>query len=398
MKCPTFVLVALVCMGGLVLQPSIKTFISLGYAQTTISPVLVSQAEFPVDIIRDKASLITTRVFSVNPQQQEWDNGLILDNSASGTLIARKQIKQDKQSFYIYLVLTNHHVLSRYNSRYYIQTHDGLIHQAHQYSQTKLKNNDLGILWFYSPYEYKKATLGKSSNLKDNSKVFVAGFPCDLSSVEMYCPAKFFFSSGKVFLIDRPLVDGYQIGYTNDTKAGTSGGPVLNGQGQLVGINGRGKDDPASRQYRYPDNSGTPQITQEQSLALGIPIETYLQLAPKKPFNKILPEIKNIKFFNLLYEKNNTFDFSSSESSDFISKELAKYKIIVLVLVILEIFFMLICISKIINQKFNLNSALKKIEQLEKNHESSQELEEKLPEIKEPAKNPPIQEADFESN
>jgi len=46
-------------------------------------------------------------------------------------------------------------------------------------------------------------------------------------------------TEGVIGLIpNRVFQGGYQLGYTNDVSGGMSGGPVLNAQGQLIGLNG----------------------------------------------------------------------------------------------------------------------------------------------------------------
>jgi hypothetical protein len=121
-------------------------------------------------------------------------------------------------------------------------------------------------------------------NLKQGDKVFAAGFPLNLpQSVEEISPEtntsddKMFtknndkqnhgvnnqiiienreqkketvdlskldnqelkLTEGKVvFVLNKALERGYQIGYTNEIQKGMSGGPVLNQAGELVAING----------------------------------------------------------------------------------------------------------------------------------------------------------------
>ncbi|MBD1929165.1 trypsin-like peptidase domain-containing protein [Trichocoleus sp. FACHB-90] len=251
-------------------------------AQPSQSATLIKLTE---DQIRDRSRMITVRVFSGDPQ-----NGVNI--SGSGILIDRQDPKPDQQS-YLYLVLSNAHVTSSANE-YYVQTPDGWLHKAlpHPEAKQKFGDNDIGLLWFSSGYRYEKALIGKSSDLTNDGKVFVAGFPCELTSPTITCPAEFTFTSGAVFLINKPLVNGYQLGYTNETKEGMSGGSVMDVAGRLVGINGRGKYPLGNRQYTFEDGSGSSPEVQKlmRHLALGIPIETYLKIVPKQPFAKIKPE------------------------------------------------------------------------------------------------------------
>ncbi|MBD2740638.1 serine protease [Coleofasciculus sp. FACHB-1120] len=255
----------------------------VGKSPPTAQPIqLGTLTQLTEDEIRDRTRMITVRVFSGDPQ-----NGVEI--SGSGILLDRQDPTSDQPS-YLYLVLSNAHVKSSANE-YYVQTPDGWLHKAlpHPEAKQKFGDNDLGLLWFSSGYHYEKAVIGKSSDLKTEDKVFVVGFPCELTSPSMACPAEFTFTSGAVYLINKPLVNGYQLGYTNETKEGMSGGAVMDVAGRLVGINGRGKYPPGNRQYTFADGSGSPPEVQNlmRYLALGIPIETYLTLAPKQLFAKI---------------------------------------------------------------------------------------------------------------
>ncbi|MFM5962091.1 MAG: serine protease, partial [Dolichospermum sp.] len=243
-----------------------------------------NQGELTEDQIRDTAKLVTLRVFSVD--RKDWEkSGLdTIYISGSGVLINRSPVKKNQSSNYIYIVLTNNHVLKSPNNQFYIQTPDGLIHQGFLHPKnSKFGNNDLGMLWFYSPYDYYTAVLGKSSTLPNNKNLtFVSGFPCQLTnSATMECPGKFEFTRGHGKNIDKPLKDGYQIAFTNPTREGMSGGPIFNTYGKFIGINGRGENEPNSEQYQYTDGSGIPKTIQRQSPALGLPIEIYLKLFPK---------------------------------------------------------------------------------------------------------------------
>ncbi|HAJ64669.1 MAG TPA: serine protease, partial [Cyanobacteria bacterium UBA8543] len=66
----------------------------------------------------------------------------------------------------------------------------------------------------------------------------------------------FVLTTGQVsLLLNRALVGGYQVGYTNEIQKGMSGGPILNRQGKLVGINGMHKYPLWGDPYIYKDGS-----------------------------------------------------------------------------------------------------------------------------------------------
>lgn len=258
-------------------------------AQTSHADEQPSIGKMDEDMIRDIARLITVRVYTV--LWEDWP--YTTSDSGSGVIVDRQEIKKkNSQSIYNYLVLTNAHVLSR-SGKFYIQTHEGFIHRGKIHPKAKFEQMgvkaDLALLWFESPYQYETAIKKTSENLPDKSDFFVTGFPCKLSAVPSTdCPAEFLFTKGKGWVIDRYLKDGYQLAFTNDTEEGTSGGAILDHQGHLVGINGRGKttaDDPPNR---YADDKKVPFIIQENSpLSLGLPIDWYLSLNSQQLFSEL---------------------------------------------------------------------------------------------------------------
>ena len=235
--------------------------------------------------IQDIARQITVKILS--------DNNTIPIPS-TGILIDKKVIKVGEQPIYLYLVLTNHHVVQNRKANYRVETADGRIYKADVYDEYNSKFGDeidLDLLYFSSPISYKKAELGDSSTLKNEEKVFVGGFACPESR---FCEkeSKFIFEPGTALLLKNPLVEFYQIAYTSNTKPGTSGGAVLNKKGKLVAINGQGKyasDD----QYKYKDGSNPSRevIDFMRHFAWGIPIDTYKQFSLKNPLDRVkLPD------------------------------------------------------------------------------------------------------------
>ena len=307
-----------------------------------------NQGELTEDQIRDTAKLVTLRVFSVD--RKDWENSGLgtIYISGSGVLINRNT--GPKNQSFTYILLTNNHVLKSPNNQFYIQTPDGLIHQGFLHPKnSKFGKNDLGMLWFYSPYFYHTAIPSKSSNLVDKKNLtFVAGFPCELTtSPTMECPGTFTFTRGYGRKIDKPLKDGYQIAFTNKTREGMSGGPVFNTQGNFIGINGRGENDPSSEQYKYIDGSSTPKAIKGQSPALALPIETYLNLFPNN--EQIFGGINPPKSFNIYTlniknsnQKNNVNNQSSQNKSELVTNGLTLEIILLGIILIVVIVIMLI--------------------------------------------------------
>jgi len=196
--------------------------------------------------LSQKAQAITVRVYAGN-------------SSGSGVLIGKKG--------QTYIVITNAHVVERGQS-YGIQTPDGITHTATlQTSEDAITGNDLALLEFQSTNSYTLATLASPESLTPNQSVYAAGFPYD--------SAQLAFSEGKISLISpKTLVGGYQIGFTNLTQQGMSGGVLLNQNGQLIGILGKGNAILANA-YEYQDGTTPDEATKKQlqQMSFAIPSE-----------------------------------------------------------------------------------------------------------------------------
>lgn len=199
---------------------------------------------------------------------------IVKDNSAgSGTIVARKGNT--------YSVLTNWHVVD--SSEPGILTIDDQYHQLVETPQ-QLGSADLAILRFVSDREYPVATI-TTETPQIGDTVYAAGFPLVLedgvSTLNLGNQA-FRLTEGQVSIIpEKPLPQGYRLGYTNQTENGMSGSPIFNDRGLLVGIHGRGKyRDPAFGVYLFEDGSepNPEQLQQMIESSWGIPISLYEQL------------------------------------------------------------------------------------------------------------------------
>ncbi|MDJ0799532.1 MAG: serine protease [Calothrix sp. MO_167.B12] len=174
----------------------------------------------------------------------------------------------------VYTVVTNEHVLTPgYGKQYRIQTPDGRIYLATPLKTGKFADNDLGLLQFSSGKRkvYAIASWNTSSSLCPGDKAFAGGFP--------FSSPGFVFTTGQVsLLLPQTFEGGYQIGYTNHIRKGMSGGPLLNSQGKVVGINGKHAYPLWGDSYIFQDGSVTSQQQYQQMMQLSwaIPIQTFL--------------------------------------------------------------------------------------------------------------------------
>ncbi|HEY9704525.1 MAG TPA: serine protease, partial [Allocoleopsis sp.] len=208
---------------------------------------LISQ-QTPAQSVQQIAKSITVKI-------------LLSDTNGSGVIITKKG--------QTYTVLTNAHVVTRSKS-YRIQTPDGNTHLAVLKKQgSSLNGDDLAILEFQSDRNYALASFGNSTNLIQNETVFSAGFPVNQNNLN-------FLSSHITLIATQPLKGGYQIGYTNQTEQGMSGGALLNQKGQLIGIIGMGTGAVLNEAYQYQNGSFPPKnlLSQMRKISFAVPLNT----------------------------------------------------------------------------------------------------------------------------
>jgi S1-C subfamily serine protease len=168
-----------------------------------------------------------------------------------------------------YTVLTAWHVVSgqRLGEELAIYTPDGRSHVLEPGSIKRVGQVDLAVLTFSSMSTYQLARIGDIKNVNSGSSVFVAGFPLSTSSVPIRLMR---FLDGQVIAKAQVAIpNGYQLLYTNQTLPGMSGGAVLNGKGQLVGIHAS-----AERADQMSERSGKAVATGTNQ---GVPIGYYTQ-------------------------------------------------------------------------------------------------------------------------
>ena len=143
-----------------------------------------------------------------------------------------------------YTVLTAWHVLSSNKSGEEISifTFDGQNHITNINAVRRIPKVDLAEIKFISRNDYAIAKKGDAYTIKSGANIYVAGFPLPTTAV----PASIYrFYAGTVIAnaIGSKIPSGYELLYDNPTLPGMSGGAVINADGHLIGIHGRGETD-----------------------------------------------------------------------------------------------------------------------------------------------------------
>jgi Trypsin-like peptidase domain/WD domain, G-beta repeat len=162
----------------------------------------------------------------------------------------------------VYTVLTNAHVL-RKKGKYTVQTQDDKIHDINYQNVKFLPNNiDLATFQFSSDKTYTIAKLSNSDDVFWGDRIYVTGYP--MPDKQIAKPTLTFLAGGISDILDEPNPSGYALVYNNPAKKGMSGGPVLNEEGEVVGINGMSHQDRRTKAVTF----------------MGIPINTCIKLSP----------------------------------------------------------------------------------------------------------------------
>lgn len=165
-----------------------------------------------------------------------------------------------------YYVLTAKHVVNRIDT-YSVVTPDGKSYAVENDRVRKFAGVDLAMLEFTSEENYPVATLANaplnySIDYNKNRWVFLSGWPI----VPENQPSNLEFNIGKNFsqkiallnITDAQSINqGYELLYSNFSKAGVSGGPVLDTQGRLIGIHGAARVDRVNN-VQLGDSLGVP--------------------------------------------------------------------------------------------------------------------------------------------
>jgi tetratricopeptide (TPR) repeat protein len=165
------------------------------------------------------------------------------------------------------------------------------------------QNLDLAIVTFRSDRVYQVATIGDSSKVKRGQIIFVAGFPVRdvglIGNVKAQEPTLFFKTGNVVAISSKPRANGYALVYNNaNTLPGMSGGAVLNEDGMLIGIHGKGDID-----VGYQDSQENSSIRYKTGNDLAIPINLFAGVADK------MGVVLGVQLANSLSTKDTPDDF-----------------------------------------------------------------------------------------
>ena len=146
--------------------------------------------------------------------------------SGSGVIVAKDDLG--------YVVLTNRHVIEE-PGEYQIITSDG---KSYQISDTQeLTGADLALIFFDSDENYSPIARGNSDSLVEGQKIYIAGYP---GSQQVASNRTYRFMSESLigFLAPADIKDSYELIYSGAPVPGMSGSPIVNEEGQLIGIYG----------------------------------------------------------------------------------------------------------------------------------------------------------------
>jgi len=175
-----------------------------------------------------------------------------------------------------YYVLTAKHVVAT-KDEYEIITSDGKQHKLDYSTVKKFPGIDLAMVQFNSDKNYCVALLGDSDKIKEGATVYTSGWPHPGRAITERI---YQVTQGKVSGRPlKPLEDGYALIYTNITRSGMSGGPVLDDEGQVIAIHGRAEGESIIN----PDTGQT--IDVKSGFNLGIPINSFWQMASQTNVN-----------------------------------------------------------------------------------------------------------------
>ncbi len=176
-------------------------------------------------------------------------------SQGSGIIVAREGST--------YYVLTCKHVIEG-GGEFKIVAPDRTSYRVDNSNIIQLPGVDLAIVPFVSSSNYEIAQLGDSKTVTVGEQIYVSGWPKPGETITRQIRQM---TAGQISARER-VSDGYELIYTNPTRQGMSGGPILDGRGRVIGIHGR-------------TDANREETVAKAWVNLGIPINTFVELAPK---------------------------------------------------------------------------------------------------------------------
>ena len=176
-------------------------------------------------------------------------------SQGSGIIVAREGST--------YYVLTCKHVIEG-GGELKIVAPDRTSYRVDNSNIIQLPGVDLAIVPFVSSSNYEIAQLGDSKTVTVGEQIYVSGWPKPGETITRQIRQM---TAGQISARER-VSDGYELIYTNPTRQGMSGGPILDGRGRVIGIHGR-------------TDANREETIAKAWVNLGIPINTFVELAPK---------------------------------------------------------------------------------------------------------------------
>ncbi|EKD06873.1 MAG: tetratricopeptide repeat-containing serine protease family protein [Limnospira sp. PMC 1279.21] len=181
-------------------------------------------------------------------------------NPGSGVIIAREGD--------LYYVLTANHVV-RSPDEYIIITHDGEKYPLDYDRVIRLPGIDLAVLAFSSDRTYPLAQIADYDYDAESRHIFISGWP--EFQPRLFTAGLLISQAYKLAFVKEPTTRGYDLFYTNFTQVGMSGGPILDTQGQVIGIHGMSEGQILIDQITGTSNRVT------VGYSAGIPVNRFLQ-------------------------------------------------------------------------------------------------------------------------
>jgi tetratricopeptide (TPR) repeat protein len=168
-----------------------------------------------------------------------------------------------------YTILSAAHVFNP-QTHYTIVTIDGQRHPIIESSIKPLPKVDLATAQFNSSQTYSIAQLGNSSKVTRKDPCYISGYTATPNGAR----PTYHFRSGQIEAnAPHPIDQGYALAYYPKTIPGMSGGPVLDNQGHLIGIQGLSLVPSVAARTINPLKDLTDRFN------MAIPINTFVDLA-----------------------------------------------------------------------------------------------------------------------